>query len=138
MTDLEQAVIQRGERSVCLCKEGICTLFDGRGISPLIEIIEGGTDFSGYSAADIIVGKAAAMLFVKMGVTAVHGRVMSEAARQFLRMKSIPFSFDTLTEKIINRQGNDICPMEKTVSDIDDVETAYTALKNKLAELKGK
>lgn len=136
MTDLQLAVKELDGHSVCLCRNGTFTTFDGRGIQPLIRAIEMNVDFSGYSAADIIVGKAAAMLFVKLGVVAVHGCVMSEAAKEFLERKSIPYSFDKLTDKIINRSRTGICPMEQTVSDIDNIDKAYTLLRNKIAELK--
>lgn len=136
MTDLQLAVKALDGHSVCLCREGRVILFDGRGISPLIDILQSGADYSGYSAADIIVGKAAAVLFLKMGITSVYGRVMSESAKNYLQQHSIEYSYDTLTEKIINRSKTDICPMEKTVADIDDCDTAYTALRKKLAELK--
>ena len=53
-----------------------CVLCDGKnvlkssysGIRPMLEFISKGTDFSEYSAADRIVGRAAAMLFVLAGV----------------------------------------------------------------------
>ena len=37
-----------------------------------------------------------------------------------------------LTEKIINRQGTDICRMEKAIMNIDDVENGYEALRIRL------
>jgi hypothetical protein len=49
---------------------------------------------------------------------------------------SIDCEYEVLTEKIINREGTDICPMEKTVFGCDNAEEAYGLLKNKLKELK--
>lgn len=51
---------------------------------------------------------------------------------------NILYSYGTLTEKIINRSGTDICPMEKTVANINDIEIGYIKLKEKLTELKSK
>ena len=102
----------------------------------MMKLIAAGTDLRGYSAADLIVGKAAAMLFVKAGIVSVFGKVMSEAALHYLEQHGIPAEYDTLTEKIINRRGTDICPMEKTVAAIDDAEQGYAALKQKIKELK--
>lgn len=136
MTDLELAKANLEGHSICLCRDGSFFTDDGRGISPMIRFIGEGRDLRGYSAADVIVGKAAAMLFVKAGIVSVHGRTMSAAARDFLAQHAIPCSFDTLTERIINRQGTDICPMEKTVADISDPDAAYTALCARLAELR--
>ena len=136
MTDIETAIRELEGHSICLCRGGEFFTDDGRGISPVMRFISENRDLSGYSAADVIVGKAAAMLFVKAGIVSVHGRVMSESGKAFLETHGIPCSYDVLTDRIINRKGTDICPMEKTVADIDDPETAYTALAKKIAELR--
>ena len=136
MTDTEIAIRELEGHSICLCRSGEFFTDDGRGISPMMRFISENRDLSGYSAADVIVGKAAAMLFVKAGIVSVHGRVMSESGKAFLETHGIPCSYDVLTDRIINRKGTDICPMEKTVADIDDPETAYTALAKKIAELR--
>ena len=136
MTDLEKAVQNLGAHSICLCRGDEIIFDDGKGISPMMKLIASGKDISGFSAADVIVGKAAAMLFVKAGLSAVHGSVMSEAALAFLSKNGIPCTYGELTDKIINRKGDDICPMEKTVAGIDDPEEAYTALRERLAEMR--
>ena len=136
MTDTEITIRELEGHSICLCRSGEFFTDDGRGISPVMRFISEGRDLTGYSVADVIVGKAAAMLFVKAGIVSVHGRVMSESGKAFLETHGIPCSYDVLTDRIINRKGTDICPMEKTVADIDDPETAYTALAKKIAELR--
>ena len=138
MTDIETAVKNLEGHSLCLCREGEFFTDDGRGISPMMRFISEGRDLSGYSAADVIVGKAAAMLFVKAGIKEVYGRVMSEAAKEYLGSRGIPLGFTTLTDRIINRQGTDICPMEKTVAEISAPEEGYAALKAKLEELRSR
>ena len=138
MTDIEIAVNNLSGHSVCLCRNGEYFTDDGRGISPMMGFIAEGRELHGYSAADVIVGKAAAMLFVKAGIVCVHGEVMSESGKLYLEKHGIPCTYDTLTEQIINREGTDICPMEKTVADIDDAETGYDMLKKRLEELRSK
>ena len=134
MNDIEIAKAELKDHSICICKDGRFFTDDGRGISPMMRFIAEGRELIGSSVADVIVGKAAAMLFIKAGVTEVYGRVMSKAARDFLTERGIPCSFDTLTDRIINRRGDDICPMEKTVADTDDPEEGYRALKARLNE----
>lgn len=136
MTDLEIAIANLTGHSICLCKDGQIITDDGRGISPMMRLIAQGRDLSGYSAADVIVGKAAAMLFVKAGIAAVYGKVISAAGRDYLIRHNIPCSQETLTENIINRSGDDICPMEKTVADIHNADEGYEALKATLSALK--
>lgn len=136
MTDAELAREALNGHSIALCRNGEILSDDGRGISPMMKFIAQGKDLSGYSAADLIVGKAAAMLFVKAGIVSVHGNMMSVAGKEFLEAHGVPCTWDTLTERIINRSGTDICPMEKAVADIDDVEAGYSALKRRIEEMK--
>lgn len=136
MTDLSLAIQNLNGHSVCFCKNGELITDDAKGIAPLLRIMESGTNLSGYSVADRIVGKAAAMLFVKAGIVSVHGKVMSKAGKAFLEEHGIPCSCDALTDSIINRTGTDICPMEKTVAGIDDIEEGYLALQSKVAQLR--
>lgn len=135
MTDIEIAMQNLDGHSICLCKNGELIISDGRGISPMMKLIAENKNLNGYSVADIIVGKAAAMLFVKAGITCVHGRTMSEGGRVYLESHGIPCTFDILTERIINRKGTDICPMEKAVADIDDTENGYKALRKRIEEM---
>ena len=136
MRDLDTAKLHLDGHSICLCKGNDIITDDSRGIAPMMKLIAAGADLQGYSAADLIVGKAAAMLFVKAGIISVSGKVMSVPALDYLKQHDIHAEYDTLTEKIINRLGTDICPMEKTVAEISDAEQGYEALKQKLAELR--
>lgn len=122
--------------SICLCLDGNIITDDKKGIAPMLGFIASGTALKGYSAADLIVGKAAAMLFVKAGIAEVFAKTISKPACKYLEKYKIPYSYDILTDSIINRQGTDICPMEKTVTDIDDFEEGYAALTAKVALLK--
>lgn len=132
MTDLQTAKNSLGAHTVCLCRDGVCICDDKRGIAPMMDLIARGVDLSGYSVADKVVGKAAAFLFVKSGIAAVYAKTLSEGGKDVLDKNGIPVEFDVLTQKIINRDGTDICPMEKTVKDCADAELAYILLKQKL------
>ena len=48
-----------------------------RGVKPLLELLEQGAELKGFSAADRVVGKAAAFLYVLLGVSAVYAGVIS-------------------------------------------------------------
>jgi len=97
-------------------------------------LIEGNA-LAGFSAADKIVGKAAALLFVHAGIANVYGEVMSEAGLAVLKRHNIPCTYGTLTPYIINRRGDGICPMEETVLQIDDPKQALAALLEKRRQL---
>lgn len=129
MTDLQIAKENLAGRSVCFCRNGIYFYSDKHGISPILDCIAEKTDLAGYAVADKIVGKAAALLFVKCKIKRVFAQTLSQSGKRILEEYGIPFEYETLTEKIINRAGTDICPMEKAVSHTDDPEEAYEVLK---------
>lgn len=102
----------------------------------MIDFIGNNLDLTGYSVADLIVGKAVAMLFIKAGIKQVFAKTISKSAIEILNKHNIPFSYNIATDKIINRKGDDICPMEKAVIDINDIEQGYIAIKDTLQKLK--
>ena len=136
MTDAERAKAGLGNHSICLCLGEELLTDDARGIAPMMRFLSEGRDLAGWSVADRIVGKAAAMLFVKAGVAAVYGEVMSRAGRDYLLSHGVAAEAGTLTDRIINRAGTGICPMEATVASLSDVEEGYAALVRKLEALR--
>ena len=137
MTDeLARAVSALSDCSVAVvCGEFFCRK-TGRGIGPVLELIETYGRIDGCRVADKIVGKAAALLFVKLGASEVYGSVMSRRAAEVLRERGIVPSYESLCEEIVNRQGTGCCPMERTVEEIDDPETAFSALREAVRKLK--
>ena len=136
MTDLQIAKSNLSGHTICLCKGGKCLYSVRRGIAPMMGFIENGADLRGYSVADVVVGKAAALLFVRSGITHVFARTLSEYGKKILELYGLVYEYEILTERIINRDGTDTCPMEKAVMNTDDPEEAYVILKNKLNEIK--
>jgi len=128
MNDLQKAKGLLTENTCVLCKEDRLYTSQKTGIAPMLDWLAEGADLSGYSVADKIVGKAAALLFILAAVKDVYGEVMSEGGLAVLQSHGIPCSYGTLAPYIINRKGDGICPMEQTVQDIDDPESAYEAL----------
>ena len=136
MNDLQIAKDKLAGHTICLCKDGNCLYSERRGIAPMMNFIGSGVDLKGYSVADVVVGKAAALLFVKCGISRVFAKTLSEYAQKILEFYGVDYEYGVLTERIINREGTDICPMEKAVMNTDDPEEAYVILKNKLLEMK--
>ena len=109
MTDLQTAKNNLEGHTICLCKEGKYLFSEKRGIAPMMDFIADGVDLSGYTVADLVVGKAAAMLFVKCGIKRVFAKTLSEHAKRVLEMYGIDYEYDTLALNIINRDGTDVC-----------------------------
>ena len=135
MTDLEKAVKALDGHTIALCKGENIITSDKKGISPMIRFIDDGADLRGYSAADLVVGKAAAMLFVKAGIKEVFAKTLSKSGKEYLEKHGITVKYDVLTDKILNRSGDGICPMECAVSDTEDFDEGYRLIKEKLEVL---
>lgn len=136
MTDLENAIKNLSGHTLSLCKNGNIITSDKRGISPMINYLQEETDLNGYSAADRVVGKAVAMLLIKAGIKEVFAQTLSRKALAILNAHSIAVYYNKLTDFIINRDKTGMCPMEKTVENIDNIEDGYKALVCKLNEMR--
>lgn len=108
-----------------------------RGIAPLLEFAESGKILSGFSVADKIVGKAAAMLYVLMGAEEVYAEVMSRAADGVFARFGVAHSCETLVDFIVNRRGDGVCPMENAVKDITQPAQVVPVLRATLNALSG-
>lgn len=131
MNDIEKAkeLLQQGKYTCVLCKGDTVYTSTFQGVAPMVEWLGSGADLRGYSAADKIVGKASAMLFVLAGVKEVYAPVMSEGAINTLSHHGIRCLCDTRTDGIINRTGTGSCPMEQAVRNIQEPSAAFEAIK---------
>lgn len=139
MTEREKAKqrLRSGGFTCVLCKDSVFHTSDKRGVRPLLTWYQSGADFSGFSAADKVIGKATAFLYVMLGVKSVYGGVVSRSALEVLTSHGIDVEYDFVAENIINRTGDGICPFEAAVLDIDDCGEAYGAICGKMEELCG-
>lgn len=137
MSDLEKArlALSSGNATCVLCKGDIILTSFERGVKPLVAYYESGDDLRGFSAADKVVGKGAAFIYVLLGVRAVHACVISEPALALLQNEGISVEYDVKTEHIVNRKGDGFCPFEMAVMNIRDKQLAYTAIREKMKEM---
>lgn len=128
-------ILEQGHYTCVLCKGTITYTSTESGVKPLLSMIEMNTKYTGFCAADKIVGKAAAMLYVVLGVTEVYSDVMSEDGLQMLQKHHISAYYDTLVKEIRNRVNTDICPMDKAVKNITNPKEGLKAIKEKISGL---
>lgn len=124
-----------GNFSCVLCRGGQLYTSQGGGISPMLGFIADKTPLSGFSAADKVVGRAAALLFIAAGVREVYAVLASESARSILSEHKIELFADEITAYIKNRRGDGVCPMECAAANITDPLLAYQILSEKLRTL---
>lgn len=136
MTDLENAIKNLSGHTLSLCKDGNVITSDNRGIAPMINYLQEEKDLKGYSAADRVVGKAVAMLLIKAGIKEIFAQTLSRKALAILNTHNIVVYYNELTDFIINRDKTGMCPMEKAVENINNIEQGYKTLVCKLNEIK--
>lgn len=137
MTDLELAKEKLSEEgcTFAAARDGKLISSEKRGVVPLIEMLDSGNDCSGWTCADKVCGKAPAMIYVLLKVKEVFAGVMTYEAAEILTGAGIICSCGIQTDKIIRRDGKDICPMEKAVKDMETPEEAVSAVRAKLDEM---
>ncbi|MDE7121728.1 MAG: DUF1893 domain-containing protein [Oscillospiraceae bacterium] len=106
-----------------------------RGIKPLLEILDSRKNLHGFSVADKVIGKGAAFLYVLLNVHEIYADVISESALDVLKNHNIRITYKTLTEAIKNRSNTGLCPIETTVKNVNDAETALVLIREKLKQI---
>ena len=137
MNDIEKAkkLLIQGGYTCVICRDGeIYTSFE-RGVKPLLLPLEEGRSFEGFSAADRVVGKAAACLYVLLKVGSVHAQIVSRKALDIFEKYGIELSYDELVPAIENRTKTGLCPMETAVWDIEEARDAPRAIRKTLEKL---
>lgn len=125
------------ENCTCvLCRGDTVYRSHRRGVAPLLQLLDEGTDVAGFSAADKVVGKATAFLYCLLEVKAVHALVISEPAAQVLQKAGIRASWQTRVPGIRNRQQNGPCPMEQATQSCCTAQEALAAIRQTLARLR--
>lgn len=134
-TDLHNAknTLETGIYTCVLCRDTTVHTATERGVKPLVRWLTENLDAKDFSAADRVVGRATAFLYLLLGVKEVYAHVMSRAAAEVLEQGGIAHSCGKLVDHIINRQGTGICPFEEAVLQITDPQEALLAIREKMA-----
>ncbi|NOY07555.1 MAG: DUF1893 domain-containing protein [Spirochaetes bacterium] len=74
---------------------------------------------------DKIIGKAAAFLVIRLGITKVRAHLLSRPGKGVFDKHRINYSFDQLVDKIL-------CKTEDLLRDINDPDTAYKIIRARI------
>lgn len=139
LTDLERArACMQAGKTLVLCKGKTVYMSERRGIGQMLEYLDEKVDLRGFSAADKVIGRAAAMLFAMAGVKEVWGEVVSRAALPVLEAYDISYSYGRLADRIINRRGDGLCPMEEAILAANTPREAYRILRENYQMMTGR
>ena len=116
----------------CVMRKGDETrTFRQRGVKDLWELCQSQDLFlNGAIIADKVVGKGAAALMILGGIKEVYADVISTPAVDLLKEHGIKTSFNETTDRIINRQGNGLCPVETLCINLQSVNEMYEVITN--------
>ena len=118
LKDFNTIVIYKSDASIVVSKE--------RGVAPLMKLLkEDKSQLVDSIVVDKVIGKAAALLMAYAGVKEVFTPTISSPAIEVLKNHDIKITFDNEVDRIINRKGDGLCPMETLCLDIDNPEEAF-------------
>ena len=117
-------------RGVLLTRDGEVVEFNNPGVKDLYGLVSARPHaLDGACVADRVIGRGAALLLALGKVREVYAQVISSPAVKVLEDARITVDFGTMVPYIINRDGTDICPVEKLTMNISDPEEAYGKIK---------
>ena len=115
--------------SVVVARGGVIVATDeGRGIEPLLKLMDAGT-LSGAVVMDRVIGRAAAAICAEGGAAKVCTALAGKGAAELLDARGIPFAAEKTVDVILNREKSGSCPMEKAVSGLDEPKKMIEAIR---------
>ncbi len=106
-----------------------------RGVKPLLAVLDTKGAFNGFYAADKVVGKAAACIYVLLNICQLYAITISDGACRILERYNIPYFYENRVSLIRNRTNTDICPMEKATAATESPGEAVEAIRKALKKL---
>jgi hypothetical protein len=139
MTDLDIAKTElyRNNLTLAIVKNGaVVYSTKSHRISGFLEAIEKcGPDLQRASMADLVVGKAVALLCVYAGIREVFAGVLSRKAMAVLKQNNVVFSWNEVVDNVLDTNKSETCPFEKAAKEISDPQKAYPKFKALLNNL---
>ena len=132
INDLKDILFKENHTLVIYKNNASVITSNDRGVNSLIKLIEEDkSQLSGSLIADKVIGKAAALLMIYAGVKEIYAPIISKPALQTLLKHNVKVYYDKEVERIINRKGDGLCPMETLCLDIEKPDEAYLLLSTK-------
>ena len=102
-------------------------------LEPLFRALQDlGEEMAGATIIDKVIGAAAARLAVIAKVSHVITPLTSRTAVEILQKNAIKLEYVNLVDNILNRDQNDLCPMEKMAKTFADNQAFYEHLKSNI------
>ena len=130
MDRLIQMLSRDDVRGVLLTRDGEIVEFHNPGVKDLYALVSTRPHaLDGACVADRVIGRGAALLLVLGKVERVYASLISSQAVEVFQEAGIRVDYDKMVPNIINRDGTDMCPVEKLTMNISDPEKAFVNIK---------
>jgi hypothetical protein len=135
--DIAKTELYRNNLTLAIVKNGaVVYSTKSHRISGFLEAIEKcGPDLQRASMADLVVGKAVALLCVYAGIREVFAGVLSRKAMAVLKQNNVVFSWNEVVDNVLDTNKSETCPFEKAAKEISDPQKAYPKFKALLNNL---
>lgn len=104
-----------------------------RGIRPIVQLLKKDTAaLEGMVVCDKVIGKAAALLLVYGKIKMLYTPVLSAPAEDILNKYGVAYQCDQVVDRIKNRTGDGLCPMETLAMGIEEPQEAFAVFAEKI------
>jgi len=118
-----------GGAAVVAARGGVITAVEeGRGLKPLVKLLDDEALFNAV-VVDKVIGRAAAAICVVGGARKVHAKLAASGAAELLAKHHVGFSAEKTVDVILNRDKTGSCPMEAAVKDLNDPAKMVEAIR---------
>ena len=127
--DLKNILLKENHTIVIYKNDASVYTSNDRGVAPLMKLLkEDKSQLQESMIADKVIGKAAALLMALAKVKEVYTPTISAPALQVFNNHNIEIHYDKVVERIVNRKGDGLCPMETLCLNIENPEEAFVAI----------
>lgn len=129
--ELKDILLTENHTIVIYKSDASLIVSDERGVTPLMKILsDDKTQLKDAIVADKVIGKAAALLMIYGSVKEVYTPTISAPAIEVFLNHNITLHYDKVVDRIINRKGDGLCPMESLCINVDNPEEAFRLMNN--------
>ena len=134
MKDIELAknLLNNEKKTIVIVKDGkVVFLSKDKGIEPVYTAFnEFKDELQGSSAADKVIGKAAAMIYAYAGIKELSTNLISEKAVDVLKNTTIVYEYEKLVSYIKNRDRSGMCPIETLSLEVNNIDELLLKISN--------
>ena len=131
ISELKDILLKENHTIVIYKRDASVIVSNDRGVAPLMKLLnEDSEQLRDSMVADKVIGKAAALLMVHAGVKEVYTPTISKPAVDVFENYNVKISYDKIVDRIINRKGDGLCPLETLCLEIDHPEEAFLKIQN--------